>query len=267
MNNKVILITGISSGFGLEMAGVLSGQGNIVYGTVRRDVNQIPGVRYIKADVRDNDQVVSAVNTVVSEQGRIDVLINNAGMGIGGPSEFLSFDDIQRQMDTNFMGLVRMSKAVLPYMRKAGSGTIIAISSIGGRIGLPFQAYYSASKSAVEAYCEALRIEIRPQGVNVVVIEPGDFNTGFTGNRTKVDSKEALEAYPYYMKSISSAENDERTGLSPERLAIKLARIIRLKHPRCRYMVATPVQKLSVVLKSLLPDMLFSRLISWFYKI
>jgi len=267
MKNKVILITGISSGFGLEMAKILSCQGHTVYGTVRRKVDEIAGVRYLLCDVCDNAQVLDAVGTVISEQGRIDVLISNAGMGIGGPSEFLSLEDIGRQMDTNFMGLVRMSKAVLAHMRKAGGGTIMAMSSIGGLIGLPFQAYYSSSKFAVEGFCEALRMEVRKHGINVVVIEPGDFNTGFTGNRSKVDSLAALAAYPSYQRSISSAENDERTGLSPEFLAKKVAKIVRCNHPRCRYMIATPVQKLSILLKKLMPDMAFSRMIAWFYKL
>lgn len=266
-SSKVILITGISSGFGLEMARSLSAVGHIVYGTVRSEVEQLPGVRYIRADVRNDAQVAEAVNTVIGECGRIDVLINNAGMGIGGPSEFMPIEDVQRQMDTNFMGLVRLTKAVLPHMRRAGRGTILAFSSIGGLLGLPFQGFYSASKFAVEGYCEALRMEVRQHGIKVVVIEPGDFHTGFTGKRSKVDSEEALAAYPSYARSIGSAEHDELTGLTPQYLAGKICKIVDSKCPRCRYKIATPVQKSSVLLKKLLPDMLFSRMIGWFYKL
>jgi len=267
MSCKVVLITGVSSGFGLEMARALAACGHAVYGTVRRETEPVPGVHYLKADVRDDAQVTNAVDTVVAEQGHIDVVVSNAGMGIGGPSEFMPMDEVQRQMDTNFMGLVRLSRAALPHMRKAGCGTIIAFSSIGGLLGLPFQGFYSASKFAVEGYCEALRMEVRSAGINVVVIEPGDFRTGFTGKRSKVGSAEALAAYPGYQRSMNSAENDERNGLTPEYLASKMVRIIGRKKPRCRYMIATPIQKSSVLLKKLMPDMLFSRMIGWFYKL
>jgi len=267
MTNKVILITGVSSGFGLEMARSLSQRGHIVYGTVRGEVAPLPKVNYLKADVRNDEQVSAAVEHIIALEGRIDVLINNAGMGIGGPSEFLPMDEIERQMDTNFMGLVRMSRAVLPYMRKAGGGVIIALSSIGGRLGLPFQSFYSASKFAVEGYCEGLRMEVREHGIKVVVIEPGDFSTGFTGKRSKVSSENALAAYPAYLRSINSAENDERHGLKPEYLASRIVRIVDRANPRCRYMIATPVQKLSVFLKKIMPDIWFSRMIGWFYKL
>lgn len=267
MKTKVILITGISSGFGLEMAKALSASGHCVYGTVRSEVQELRGVHYLRADVTDDSRVRAAVETVISEQGRIDVLINNAGMGIGGPSEFLPMEDVRRQMDTNFLGLVRLTQAVLPYMRKAGGGTIIAFSSIGGRLGLPFQSYYSASKFAIEGFCEGLRMEVRSHGIRIVVIEPGDFRTGFTGKRAKVDSKEASEAYPSYSRSISSAEHDELSGLTPKFLAEKMVKIVACKRPRCRYMIATPVQKSSVLLKKIMPDMAFSRMIGWFYKV
>lgn len=265
-NNKVILITGISSGFGLEMAKIFSLKGDIVYGTVRGEVEHLQDVHYLTMDVRNNADVKAVVDTVIAEQGRIDVLINNAGMGVGGPVEFISPDDVQKQMDVNFLGLVRMTQAVLPYMRNNKSGTIIAFSSIGGLLGLPFQVFYSASKFAIEGFCEGLRMEVREHNINVVVIEPGDFQTGFTRKRCKVSSIEALKAYPCYERSISSAERDEQTGLKPDYLAEKVAKIVSCNNPRCRYMVATPIQKLSVLLKKIMPDMLFSKMIAWFYK-
>jgi len=267
MKTKVILITGISSGFGLQMAIRLSAEGHIVYGTVRKEIEHQPGVKYLLADVRDDHQVQQTVDTVIAEQGRIDVLINNAGMGVGGPSEFMPMEEVERQMDTNFLGLVRMAKAVLPHMRNAGEGMIVAFSSIGGLLGLPFQSYYSASKFAVEGFCEGLRMEVREHGIKVVVIEPGDFSTGFTAKRSKVDSMEAISAYPAYRRSMGSAEHDEMSGLTPDYLASKIVRIIAKRNPRCRYMIATPIQKSSVFLKKVMPDMLFSKMIGWFYKL
>ena len=160
METKVVLITGISSGFGLESARMLAETGYTVYGTVRREVEPIPGVHYLNADVRDAESVKRAVDTVIAEQGHIDMLVNNAGMGIGGPIEFTPDEEIELQMDTNFMGMVRFSKAVLPHMRTRKFGKIVFLSSIGGLMGLPFQGFYSASKFAIEGYAEALRMEV-----------------------------------------------------------------------------------------------------------
>lgn len=263
----IILITGVSSGFGLAMARQLSAGGHTVYGTVRRDVEPVPGVHYLRADVRDPASVQAAVAAVLSAEGRIDVLINNAGMGIGGPVEFAPEADVQLQMDTNFMGQVRFTQAVLPAMRKQGSGKILCFSSIGGVMGLPFQGFYSASKFAIEGFCEAMQIEVRKHGIQVILIEPGDFSTGFTSARIKQVSEEAAAAYPSLHRSVSSFEKDERTGLKPEFLACKIEKIIRKKHPKFRYVIATFIQKLSVPLKRILPARAFVRVLSLFYNV
>ena len=173
----VILITGITSGFGRAMAARLNSDGHKVYGTYRRDSNQIPGVTYLKADVQDEESLKNAVNHVIEQEGRIDTVISNAGMGIGGPLEFTSIEDAQRQMDVNFMGMVRLLNLVVSIMRGQHHGHIICISSIGGLMGLPYQGMYSASKFAIEGYCEALRLEVRQFGIHVTVINPGDFFT------------------------------------------------------------------------------------------
>jgi len=261
----VILITGISSGFGLSMAKRLSSEGHKVYGTHRRDVQRIPGVCYIKADAVYEEDCRSAVQKVLDEEGIIDVFINNAGMGIGGPLEFSSIEDARMQMDVNWLGMVRFLHFVVPAMRRQGFGKIICFSSIAGKMGLPFQGLYSASKYAIEGYCEALRLELHSSGVSVTVIEPGDFNTGFTGSRKKVDDPEAEAAYPSYFKSMSGMENDERTGLKPEYLAEKISEIIKKKRPGYCYVIATPVQKLSIPLKALLPKRLWAKIFAGWY--
>ena len=263
----VVLITGVSSGFGLETAKALLNRGHIVYGTVRREVVPVDGMHYLHVDVRDNAQVIQAVDTVIREQGHIDVLVNNAGMGIGGPIEFASEEDVNTQMDINFMGLVRCVKAVLPHMRRQGSGKIVAFSSIGGLMGLPFQGYYSASKFAIEGFCEALRLEVRPDNIKVVVIEPGDFHTAFTSKRKKESDPLADAAYPSYAESMRSIEKDETTGLLPEYLAIRLAGIVEKKNPSYNYIIATFVQRLSVTLKHILPSKVFSRILGSYYKL
>ena len=263
----VVFITGISSGFGLETAKLLSQEGHIVYGTVRREVEALPKVNYLQVDVRDKQAVSNVVKQVVEKEGRIDVLINNAGMGIGGPLEFATEEEVRLQMDTNFMGLVHCVDAVLPYMRKQGSGKIIALSSIGGLMGLPFQGFYSASKFAIEGYCEALRLEVKQQGIKVVVLRPGDFATGFTGSRKKVADEAALQAYPIYKTAIEKVEHDENGGLKPIVLAKKISKIIQMRNPRSGYVVASFEQKLSVLLKRLLPAKWFARILGSYYKL
>ena len=263
----VIFITGISSGFGLETARLLSQEGHIVYGSVRHEVSPLPSVHYLQLDVRDKQAVVDTVQHIIEKESRIDVLVNNAGMGIGGPLEFATEEEIRMQMDTNFMGLVHCVDAVLPYMRKQGSGKIIALSSIGGLMGLPFQGFYSASKFAIEGYCEALRLETRSMGIKVVVLRPGDFSTGFTGSRKKVTDEAALQAYPLYREAINKVEHDETGGLKPEVLARKISGIIRKKNPRDGYVVASLEQRLSVLLKRILPAKWFDRILGSYYKL
>ena len=263
----VVLITGISSGFGLETARLLSQEGHTVYGTVRREVEPLPQMHYLKVDVRDPEAVKEAVSQVIHQEGRIDVLVNNAGMGIGGPLEFATEEEVREQMDANFMGLVHFVKAVLPYMRKQGSGKIIALSSIGGLMGLPFQGFYSASKFAIEGYCEALRLETRKMGITVVVVRPGDFSTGFTASRKKTANDEALQVYKTYAESMGKIEHDETGGLKPQVLAQKISKIIRKKNPRHGYVVASFEQRLSVFLKRILPAKWFALILGSYYKL
>ena len=263
----VILITGVTSGFGKAMAERLNADGHTVYGTHRKAVDLIPGVHYIKAESTVQEDVVAAVKKVVDEQGRIDVFINNAGMGIGGPLEFCSLEDCQRQMDVNFMGMVRYIREVVPVMRAQGSGHIICFSSIGGLVGLPFQGMYSASKFAIEGYCEALRLEIRKFGINVTTIEPGDFATAFTAQRKSVSDPAVYEVYKSYARSLASIEHGENTGLKPEFLAKKISRLVRSRRPRYHYVIATFLQKLAVVARVILPPRVFAWVMSLYYKV
>ena len=263
----IILITGITSGFGKAMAERLSADGHKVYGTHRHAKEFIPGVTYIQAEATVDSEVEEAVNQVLSSEGRIDVFINNAGMGIGGPLEFNSLEDARRQMDVNWMGMVRFLHHVVPVMRKQGQGKIICFSSIGGLMGLPFQGLYSASKFAIEGYCEALRLEVRKHGVQVVVIEPGDFATHFTAQRKSVTDKKAYTAYPSYAESLASIEKDETTGLKPDYLAEKIAKIVKKKNPAYSYIISTFEQRLSVTLKKILPARWFAAILSSYYKL
>lgn len=263
----VILITGVSSGFGKAMALRLAGDGHKVYGTVRREVEPLAGVTYLMADVQDDASVASAFAALIGAEGRIDVFINNAGMGIGGPLEFCALEDIGKQMDVNFMGMARWLSHVVPVMRRQGSGKIICMSSIGGLMGLPYQGAYSASKFAVEGYCQALRLELRTAGVTVTVVEPGDFSTGFTASRKAVPVSVAGDAYPSYGLSLHSIEKDEAGGLRPEYLAARISKIVKKRHPAYSYVVSTFVQRLSIFAKWLLPDRLFAWILSLYYRL
>lgn len=263
----VVLVTGISSGFGLETARLLSQEGHTVYGTVRRDVEPLAGVHYLKVDVRDRVAVQEAVRQLIEKEGRIDVLVNNAGMGIGGPVEFATEEEIREQMDANFMGLVHFVTAVLPFMRKQGAGKIVALSSIGGVMGLPFQGFYSASKFAIEGYCEALRLETQQFGIQVVVMRPGDFSTGFTASRKKTGNEEAMRVYRTYAESMGKVEHDESRGLKPQVLARKISQVIRKKNPRHGYVVASLEQRLSVLLKRILPARWFAKILGSYYRL
>jgi short-subunit dehydrogenase len=263
---KVILITGISSGFGREMAKLLAEEGHSVYGTVRNEGKTTDGANILKMDLTDYESINKVVKTIVENEGRLDVLINNAGMHTGGPIETTPSENIRVQMDTNFIGMVHLTNSILPVMRKQDGGMIINISSIGGLMGLPFQAFYSASKFAVEGFSEALRMEVRKFNIKVVVINPGDFHTSNSANRRKF----LAPGGPYseqFEKSLSVIEKDESGGWDPGILAGKIAGIIKCSNPRQRYVVASLEQKLAVMLKRILPGKWFMRILASHYKI
>jgi NAD(P)-dependent dehydrogenase (short-subunit alcohol dehydrogenase family) len=266
---KVILITGVSSGFGRETAALLGAKGHTVYGTVRTPSEGLNGVSILNMDLTDHESIKRTVGTVVEKEGRIDVLINNAGMHTGGPAETTPTNYLRLQMETSFTGLVLLTREVLPVMRAAGGGVIINISSIGGLMGLPFQPYYSAAKFAVEGFSEALRMEVKYFNIGVVVINPGDFRTNNSANRRKYIAPSS-EGDPYagqFVKSLSIIEKDEANGRNPALLAKKIATVVDKRNPRNRYIVASPDQKLAVVLKRLLPAKLFAAILSSHYGI
>ena len=266
---KVIFITGISSGFGKVIASLLAAQGHMVYGTLRKEINTDPAVNALIMDLSDGDSIISAVSKVVNKEGRIDVLINNAGMHTGGPIETMPLDTIKLQMNTNFIGLVQLTQLVLPVMRKQGGGKIINFSSIGGLMGLPYQGIYSAGKFAIEGFSEALRMEVKEFNIKVVVINPGDFNTSNTANRRGFLAPTG-DNDPYksqFARTLSVIEKDETKGWKPEILAKKLVRIVECSNPRHHYVIASFEQKLAVVIKYILPGKLFSKILRDHYGI
>ncbi len=266
---KIILITGISSGFGKVTSELLAGAGHTVYGTLRKTLDYKGPVNILRMDLTDNESIKKAVETVIAKEGRLDVLINNAGMHTGGSVETSPPENIRLQMDTNFFGMVSLTKEILPLMRKQGGGTIINFSSIGGLMGLPFQPFYSASKFAIEGFSEALRMEVKQYNIKVVLINPGDFHTSNSSNRRKFLAPSGPQD-PYneqFGKSLKIIEKDEAKGWEPVILARKLVRIVESKNPRQRYIIASSDQKLAVVLKYILPGKMFRKILESHYGI
>lgn len=265
---KVVFITGVSSGFGKKIAELLAIKGHIVYGTVRKETEIMHNVNILKMDLTDHLSIKQAVSTVLQNEGRIDILINNAGAHTGGAIETTPIENIRLQMDTNVMGMVYMLRQVLPAMRKQMEGTIINFSSIGGLMGLPFQGFYSASKFAIEGISEALRMEVKPFNIKVVVINPGDFHTNNTANRRNFLNKAVNDPYAdQFSKTLAIIEKDENTGWPPEVLAKKLVQIVEAKNPRKRYVIATAEQKFAVFLKNILPAGWFMKMLAPHYGI
>ena len=267
--SKVILITGISSGFGKQTAKLLAEKGHIVYGTVRKDSEPDQQVHQLKMDLTDTESIQKAVSMVMAKEGRIDVLINNAGMHSGGPIETSPIENIKLQMDTNFLGLVLITREILPIMRNQGGGIIINFSSIGGLMGLPFQAFYSAGKFAIEGFSEALRMEVKAFHIKIVLINPGDFHTSNTANRRNFLAPTGMND-PYHAqfeKTLSIIEKDENNGWKPEVLARKIVKIVDCKNPSQRYVIASFEQKLAVVVKQIIPGKWFRMILEDHYKI
>lgn len=264
---KVILITGVSSGFGKAMALKLAAQGHKIYGVSRRVPEQtvldaLAG--YISADLCKPETAREVVSQVLSAAGRIDVLINNAGAGIGGALEETGDAAMEALFQINFFAMTRLCRAVLPAMRAQRSGLILNFSSLGGVAGLPYQGAYSATKFAVEGYTEALRSEVKPFGVHVAMVEPGDFATGFTGNRTMATSGDS----PYraaHEAALKRIEADEQGGSSPDVLAKKVSKIIAARNPKLRYTAGNPGECLLVKGRHLMGDRLFLFLLGKYY--
>lgn len=256
METKVVLITGASSGIGKATASYFVSKGHKVYGVARRDFD-IVGVNTVLGDVTQIDAVKSIVDYVIKKEGKIDILINNAGFGIAGAIETTNIEDAKKQFDVNFFGAVNMAQAVLPYMRKARQGKIINTSSIASEIAIPFQAFYSASKAALDNWSKALRLEVKDFGIKVSNILPGDIKTGFTASR----EKKADKASPYYekeSKSIAKMEKDEQKGMEPIKIAKKVYAIAKRKNPPYFVTVGCSYNAI-LVLKKILP----TRFVMW----
>ena len=219
--NKVVLITGGTSGIGLNAARCLSAKCCRVYELSRRETGTDAAI-HIQADVTDEKQVQAAVQQVMDREGRIDIVINNAGFGISGAIEYTDPEEAKEQFDVNFFGMVRVNRAVLPIMHRQGYGRILHMSSVAAPIAIPFQAYYSASKAAVRTYTLALHSEVKPYGIEVCAIMPGDVATGFTAARKKNETGDDVYG-GRISRGVAVMEHDEETGISAEKAGAYVA--------------------------------------------
>ena len=269
MRQKTVLITGGSTGIGRSIGVYLQSKGYKVYGTTRNLKNypEFSDFQLIELDVRDNTSIVQAINNLIASEGFIDVLINNAGIGITGPIEETPEVEIKKVFDTNFNGPINVLRAVLPEMRKQKSGLIINITSIAGYMGLPYRGIYSASKGALELLTEALRMETKDFGVKIVNLAPGDFATNIAAGRYHAPAHETSPYYKSYTKSLAIIDEHVDEGEDPIKVAEMVFKIINTKNPKVHYKVGSPMQKFSLVLKKILPDKVYERLLLNHYKL
>ncbi|MBK7871607.1 MAG: oxidoreductase [Saprospiraceae bacterium] len=268
-NKKVILVTGASSGMGKETALQLIKEGHIVYGAARRvekmqDLVKAGGYA-LELDVIDEKQLENAVNQIITEQGKIDVLINNAGYATYGSVEETPIADARRQFDVNIFGLARLTQLVIPYMRAQKSGKIINISSMGGKIYFPLGAWYHATKHALEGWSDSLRLELKPFNIDVIIIEPGAIATEFGDVMTEPMLKRSGNG-PYsavaqsMAKAVKDSYEQKNASSPPSLIANAIAKAIKSKRPKTRYRLGKLAKPL-VWMRTYLGDRIFDRVV------
>ena len=272
MTSRVALVTGGSSGIGEQTALQLKQEGFEVYAVARR-VDRMEdlakqGIHVFGMDVTDDDSMVSGVERIVAEQGRIDVLVNNAGYGSYGAVEDVPIDEARRQFDVNVFGLARLTQLVTPHMRKQGSGRIINISSIGGKFYEPLGAWYHATKFAVEGFSDSLRIELSPFGIDVVIIEPGpiltEWNEISRESLTRTSEGGAYEQQAAKVRAVLERADGKAMASSPKTVAKKIVKAAVTRNPRARYPVGKGAGTI-LRARKLLPDGAFDVLVKRSY--
>jgi NAD(P)-dependent dehydrogenase (short-subunit alcohol dehydrogenase family) len=262
---KVVLITGTSSGIGKACAEHLARRGWRVFGTQRRppDPPQPNAVvEMVAMDVDQDASVAEAIRTILTRAGRLDAVVNNAGVSLMGAVEDTSVEEAKAQLETNLFGVLRVCRAVLPVMRSQGRGHIVNISSLAAIVGMPFSGLYSASKFALEGMSEAMRLETRPFGIRVAVIQPGDFHSSMTDRRRVAAASHTNDAYATISKHFKEKQDrDEATAPAPEPIARLLERILNHPNPKFRYPIAQLGQRIVVPLHTVLPQRAFEWLL------
>ncbi len=266
MSQSIVLLTGATGGLGNAIARHLSDRGLKVYGTSRKKIKSDNFIA-IQMDLNDSISIRKTVDYLIQKEGKIDILINNAGIGITGSIEETKINDIKKAFQTNFFGMLELTQNVLPHMRKQKKGLIINISSIAGYTGLPFRGIYAATKAAVMRMTEALSAETLSFGIKVVDIAPGDFKTNIAEGRIYSKPNQQSVYYDDYVRILKMIDDEVDAGLKPQILAHKLYKISQQKNPKLRYNIGIFMQKITPFLITCLPERLFEKLIRKHYKI
>lgn len=266
--SKVVLITGGSSGIGKSIGEFLHHKGFVVYGTSRNPERILNSIFPLLAlDVRNTDTIQKAVAKIIATSGRLDIVINNAGVGITGPIEEIPTAEIKNNFETNLFGPIEVMKAVLPQMRAQKSGLIINITSIAAYMGLPYRGIYSASKGALELITEALRMEVKSFGVQITNVAPGDFVTNIASGRFHAPLiKDSAYQIPYG-NTLKMMDEHVDSGSNPDEMAEAVYKIIQNSNPKIHYKVGAFMQKFSIVLKRILPDKVYEKMLMNHYKL
>jgi len=264
----IILITGASSGIGLASALYLKNAGFKVYGTSRKAEMGVVenNITYLKMDITNTNSVQEAINFLIKTEGRIDVLVNNAGIGMVGSAEDSSVEEMQEHFNTNYYGAVRVMQAVLPYMRKEKRGKIINISSLAALFGLPYRGVYCAAKASLNLLTESMRMELLKFGVQTVVLCPGDFKTKIKSSRIRVKKGESSVYKEEYEQVYKLLNEELHSSGNPMEVGKVLKKIINKDGPKPYYIVASKFQKLVVHLRYWLPTKTFQKLMMNNYK-
>ncbi len=258
---KVVLITGASSGIGEAVAEFLHSKNYRVYGTSRKPRKKESLFEILTLDVTNPDTIHDAIASIISKEGRLDVLVNNAGIGITGPIEETPDEEIKKAFDTNFFGPLNVIKAVLPQMRKQRSGLIINVTSIAGYMGLPFRGIYCASKGALELTTEAFRMELKEFNIKMTNVAPGDFATNIAAGRYHVPVADESPYQKRYGTTLRLMNQHVDEGQDPLVMARAIHRILQERDPKIHYRVGDRLQRFSVALKRILPDKVYERLL------
>ena len=265
---KVVFITGASSGIGKSIGEFLHHKDFVVYGTSRNpDAITQSLFPLLQLDVRNTQSILNCVAQIIQKEGQIDVVINNAGVGITGPIEEIPSKEIRNNFETNLFGPIEVMKAVLPVMREQKGGLIINITSIAGYMGLPYRGIYSASKGALELITEALRMGVRAHGIQITNVAPGDFATNIAAGRYHAPVVEGSAYEVSYGNTLKEMNLHVDSGSNPNEMAKAIYAIINTKHPKTHYKVGVFMQKFSIVLKRILPDNVFEKIVMKHYKL
>lgn len=266
--SKVVLITGASSGIGKSISEYLAAKGYTVYGTSRNPQTELLNkVNFLALDVTKKVTITNAVDEVLRREGRLDVLINNAGKGITGPLEEIPEEELKAIFETNYFGPIAVMKTVLPTMRKQRSGLIINITSIAGYMGLPYRSPYSATKGALAFTTEALRMELKEFNVKLTSVAPGDFATNIASGRYHAPVDKNSGYADNYGKSLALMDEHVDAGEDPQLMAKAILAIINTKDPKVDYKIGVFMQRFSIFLKGVLPGKIYERLLLNHYKL